>query len=248
MSLTRDEYSKIYHEDYSELKKIGITFKFHSTKNGWCKIYTHNGKRVGYRYCDVIYKKKTIIDTLRAEGYEDLIRLLTGTVTFNATRYIITGYSSADICQFQYETILRKVKSFKPERGYSIITFMSRCLHNAIINESKRYNTLGRCPRVVGDNTTVAKTYSINADNIESIVRKAMGENSMDKLQRALELNAILDEEGDSEVKRIIMRVFREDCSIREAAMLEKIPIRSAMDKVAKLKDNDDFKEFLMMK
>lgn len=245
-TLSREEYNRIYHEDYRELKKLGVSFKFRTTKNGWYKLYFRNGERIGYRYCDTLYGKQTIIDTLRSEGYEDLINLLEGTVTYNAIRYIITGYSSADICQFQYEIILRKVNSFRPERKYSIITFMSRCLHNAIINEAKRYNTLGRCPRVEGDKTKVAKIYSINEDNVENIVRKALGENNMIGLQRALDLESILKNESDSDVKRIIMRVFKNNCSVREAAVLENIPTRSALMKIAKLKDNNEFKEFLM--
>jgi RNA polymerase sigma factor (sigma-70 family) len=238
--LNKKEYARIYYSDYHKLKKKGINFKFRKTKRGWHKIYFKKGKRIGYRYCDVVYGKNVIIDTMRRVGYDILASVMRGTVSYNSTKFIINGYSSADLCQFQYEAIFRNINKFRPERKFSIITFMSRCLHNAIINESKKHRTMARLPRIDGDRTKVAKVYPLDEGRVSGSYEK-----TFDRAISLADIRRVLEKHGDQE-RMIVELILRDGCSFDDAASAVGVLRSSKVNKMRKsLREDKELKGIL---
>jgi len=245
LSLSKEEYRKIYYSDYHTLLKKGITFKFSTTKDGWYKLYYKDNKFLGYRYQDVIYKKPILVDTFRKEGYGDLIKALEKFISFNSMKYLIKDHAPVDLCQLQSKIILEKVQLFKPERGNKIHTFMCRCINNEIVNESRKTRTLSRAPRVVGDKETFAKIYSLD-DEANKIMagRLSVNEIEFKNLINKMDLESIVST-MDQSTRNLVLRLYYTDCNIKQAAKAEGIPVDEAAEKIAKLKDNKELVQFL---
>lgn len=236
------EYYNIYMKGYAALKRRGIKFKFRVINDGWYKIFIKENKKIGYEYNDIIYGKEVTINTLNKVGYKELIALLNKTVTYNSVRYIITGYSAADLCQFQYKTILEKIVKFKPEKKNKINTFMCRCLHNAILNETKKHNTLSRCPRITGGTRKdIANILPLDESRI-SQYDKAQKDFNLKRNQKDIE--KILTRENDK-VRRLVKQMYFYDYGMVEAARKEGISIKEAKKLIGMLRKNKALMDFL---
>lgn len=246
--LTKEQYQKIYYEDYYKLKRDGISFKFREKKTGWFKLYYKKNDYLGYRYFDsAIYSKPLLIDTFRKEGYEDLLKLMGKVISWNSVRYSLPNYTPNDLKQFQCEIILMKIEKFEPQKKAKIHTFLSTCLKNGIIDEIRKLNSSKRRPTAYKTKERFS-IISLDDENNKFVISKIGDEDKIFKYATDnYDLEKILSIEKDKFDKAIntIRRILITDCSVYEAANVEGISVDDFVIRTKVLNNNMELKGLL---
>lgn len=104
------------------------------------------------------------IDTLKNNGINDICKLLSKFVTYQALKVKFSSYSTEDVMQEIYALIIEAMPSYELGRQSNMLTFLQNHVKNRIINMCKYFSESRR--RAIHSDVTIVKARCPQCKNV----------------------------------------------------------------------------------